>query len=41
LYQKADNYEEFNLSVKQMFPEGTPSKRRVIVFGQRDGENNE
>jgi len=41
LYQKADNYEEFNLAVKQMFPEGTPSKRRVIVFGQRDGENNE
>ena len=41
LYQKSDNYEEFNLAVKQMFPEGTPSKRRVIVFGQRDGENNE
>ena len=41
LYQKADNYEEFKLAVKQMFPEGTPSKRRVIVFGQRDGENNE
>ena len=41
LYQKADNYEEFNLSVKQMFPEEAPSKRRVIVFGQRDGENNE
>ena len=41
LYQKADNYEEFNLNVKQMFPEETTSKRRVIVFGQRDGENNE
>ena len=41
LYQKADNYEEFNLAVKQMFPEEAPSKRRVIVFGQRDGENNE
>jgi len=41
LYQKADNYEEFNLAVKQMFPEKAPSKRRVIVFGQRDGENNE
>ena len=41
LYQKADNYEDFNLAVKQMFPEGAPSKRRVIVFGQRDGENNE
>jgi len=41
LYQKADNYEEFNLAVKQMFPEETTSKRRVIVFGQRDGENNE
>ena len=40
LYQKANNYEEFNLSVKQMFPE-TPSERKVIVFGQRDGENNE
>jgi hypothetical protein len=41
LYQKATNYEEFKLAVKQMFPEGTTSKRRVIVFGQRDGENNE
>ena len=41
LYQKADNYEDFNLAVKQMFPEEAPSKRRVIVFGQRDGENNE
>ena len=41
LYQKADNYEEFNLTVEQMFPEETTSKRRVIVFGQRDGENNE
>jgi len=41
LYQKSDNYNDFNLAVKQMFPEGTPSKRRVIVFGQRDGENNE
>lgn len=41
LYQKSDNYEEFNLAVKQMFPEEAPSKRRVIVFGQRDGENNE
>ena len=40
LYQKSDNYEDFNLAVKQMFPE-TPSKKRVIVFGQRDGENNE
>jgi hypothetical protein len=40
LYQKAENYEEFNLAVKQMFPE-TPSEKRVIVFGQRDGENNE
>jgi hypothetical protein len=41
LYQKADNYEEFKITVKQMFPEEAPSKRRVIVFGQRDGENNE
>jgi hypothetical protein len=41
LYQRADNYEDFNLYVKQMFPEEPASKRKVIVFGQRKDEPNE
>ena len=34
LYQKADNYAEFNETVGQMFPEKETPEKRVIVFGQ-------